>query len=198
VALSVVTLISITAVIFAWRARAGRTTVSPPARFETVGTLAPQLSQAVRDALVQELAATRVELLKAQHFASARVVSVNGNETKNGMATETRAGKAVASILAEGQAFLDAGEPEKALKCFDAALALQPDHAEIHVKMGGAFDKLGQVDDALRCFDRAIAADDSQPVAYLLKGGLFNRLARYEEASQCYEQALRKQKKSAA
>ena len=103
----------------------------------------------------------------------------------------------VASLLAEGQARVEAGELEKALKCFDAAHALQPGRADTLVKIGGVFEKLGRTEEALQAFDRAIAADDSLTIAYLQRGGLFNRLARYEEASQCYEKALLKQKKIA-
>lgn len=199
-ALALVAVLSVAAIIFAWRARAARTVAVAvaPGRLEPAGALAPQISQAVRDALVQELAVTRLELFKAQQSASARFISMNGHETRSGNAAEGRAVSAVAGLLAEGQAFADAGELPKAIKCFDAALTLQPEHPDVLLKLGGVLDKLGRVDEALGCFDRAIAADDSQPVAYLLKGGLYNRLARHEEASKCYEQALLKQRKPAA
>jgi tetratricopeptide (TPR) repeat protein len=200
-ALVVVFIVSIAAVVFAWRARsvpAVAPAAATTARLEPAGTLVPQVSQAVRDALVQELAATRLELFKAQQIASARVVSANGYESRAHGTPPDRAGSAVAGLLAEGQTFADAGELAKAVKCFDAALAIQPDSTDALLKLGGVLDRLGRVDEALGCFDRAIAADDSQPVAYLLKGGLFNRLARHEEASKCYEQALLKQRKPAA
>jgi tetratricopeptide (TPR) repeat protein len=101
----------------------------------------------------------------------------------------------VASLLTEGQALLDAHEPEKALECFNTALELEPNHAEALVKKGGALEKLGKTDDAIACYDRAIEANSALTIAHLHKGGLFNRLARYDEALQCYEQALRTQEK---
>ena len=103
----------------------------------------------------------------------------------------------VAGLLAEGQSLVGANEAEKALKCFDEALELQPKHAEALVKKGGALEKLGRLDDAIACYDRAIAANDGMTIAYLHKGGLFNRMARYDEALHCYEQALRTQEKKA-
>ena len=101
----------------------------------------------------------------------------------------------VASLLAEGQSLVVANEPKKALECFDEALELQPKHAEVLVKKGGALEKLGRLDEAVACYDRAIAANEGMTIAYLHKGGLFNRMARYDEALQCYEQALRTQEK---
>jgi tetratricopeptide (TPR) repeat protein len=101
----------------------------------------------------------------------------------------------VANLLAEGQSQLDAHEPGKALECFDAALGLDPKHAEALVKKGGALEKLGRTDEAIACYDRAIEANSALTIAHLHKGGLFNRMARYDEALLCYEQALRTQEK---
>ena len=95
-----------------------------------------------------------------------------------------------ADPLAEGQAFLDANEPQKALDCFEIILSAQPQSPEALVKKASALEKLGRVDEALACCDRAIAADGALVTAYLHKGGLLNRLRRYEEALSCYEQAM--------
>jgi Tetratricopeptide repeat len=104
----------------------------------------------------------------------------------------------VDDFLAEGARRLETGETDGALKCFEAALGLDPGRAEAHVKVGTALDRLGRTGEALQALDRALALNDSLATAYLHKGGIYNRLARYDEAMRCYEQALRKQKKSAA
>jgi tetratricopeptide (TPR) repeat protein len=117
-------------------------------------------------------------------------------EHKNGAADDRD--ECVANLIAEGQSLLDAHALEKALECFDMALAIQPQHAEALVKKAGALEKLDRLDEAFACYDRAIEADGSLAIAYLHKGGLFNRLARYDEALQCYEQALRSQEKKTA
>jgi tetratricopeptide (TPR) repeat protein len=116
-------------------------------------------------------------------------------ETKPEDSTDRDRDECVASLLAEGQALLDAHEPEKALECFNAALELEPKYAEALVKKGGALEKLGKTDEAIACYDLAIAANSALTIAHLHKGGLFNRMARYDEALQCYEQALRTQEK---
>jgi len=104
----------------------------------------------------------------------------------------------VANLVTEGQALLDANEPQKALECFDTALGLYPRHPEALVKRGGALEKLGRLDEAIASYDQAIQADDGLTIAYLHKGGLFNRLSRYDEALQCYERALQTQEKKTA
>ena len=117
------------------------------------------------------------------------------SEIKQENSTADDRNECVASLLTEGQALLDAHDPEKALECFDVALGLDPKHAEALVKKGGALEKLGRTDEAIACYDRAIAANSALTIAHLHKGGLFNRMARYDEALQCYEQALRTQEK---
>jgi tetratricopeptide (TPR) repeat protein len=154
--------------------------------------LAPQFVDAVKQAVVNELTTTRAESPKTVPIAVVR-------ENQNGSGPPAnRAGNFVMNLLAEGQSLVEAGELDKAVKCFEAALVLQPDRAEALVKMGGVLEKLDRADEALQFYDRAIALDESLTIAYLNKGGLFNRLARYDEALRCYEQALHKQKRSAA
>jgi tetratricopeptide (TPR) repeat protein len=102
-----------------------------------------------------------------------------------------------ADLLAEGQKYLDANLPLKALECFDQFLAAEPSRADAMVKRSAALEKLGRDDDALAGYNRAIATDSSLVIAHLHKGGLLNRLRRYDEALNCYEQALLGQEKKA-
>jgi tetratricopeptide (TPR) repeat protein len=98
-------------------------------------------------------------------------------------------------LLAEGEKYLEAEAPLKALECFDKFLAAQPERADAVVKRGAALEKLGRDDEALAGYNRAIAMDSSLVIAHLHKGGLLNRLRRYDEALNCYEQALLGQEK---
>ncbi len=154
--------------------------------------LTPQLVDAVKQVVVKELAASRAE-------APNTVPMADIHKDQNGLAqTANHVGNFVTNLLLEGQSLADAGEFDKAVKCFEAALVLQPNRAEAFVKLGGILDKQDRTEEALQYYDRAIALDESLTIAYLNKGGLFNRLARYDEAMRCYEQALHRQKKSAA
>ncbi len=100
-------------------------------------------------------------------------------------------------LLSEGQKYLDANLPLKALECFDSFLSTQPARADALVKRAMALEKLGRDDEALAGYNRAIAADNTLVIAHLHKGGLLNRLRRYDEALNCYEQALLGQDKKA-
>jgi tetratricopeptide (TPR) repeat protein len=93
-------------------------------------------------------------------------------------------------LLTEGQKYLDANLPLKALECFDKSLSAEPGRADIMVKRALALEKIGRDDDALAGYNRAIALDNTLVIAHLHKGGLLNRLRRYDEALNCYEQAL--------
>jgi len=128
--------------------------------------------------------------------SNARLLDVVGRLEKRILELESGgrllAGPSAKSIdpLAEGQKFLDANEPQKALECFEKLLSALPQNAEALVKKASALEKLGRTDEALAFCDRAISADASLVTAYLHKGGLLNKLARYEESLKCYEQAM--------
>jgi tetratricopeptide (TPR) repeat protein len=158
----------------------------------TPSGLTPRLVDAVKQAVVKELAGTRAEAPNTVPMADIR------KDQNGSVSPENHVGNFVTNLLLEGQSLADTSELDKAVKCFEAALVLQPDRAEALVKMGGVLDKLDRAEEALQYYDRAIALDESLTIAYLNKGGLCNRLARYDEALRCYEQALHKQKKSAA
>ncbi|MBW8865499.1 MAG: hypothetical protein JF609_11390, partial [Verrucomicrobia bacterium] len=110
------------------------------------------------------------------------------------VATTTSTPK-TSDLLTEGQKYLDANAPLKALECFDQFLSANPERADGLVKRAAALEKLGREDEALMCYNHAITADNSLVIAHLHKGGLLNRLRRYDEALNCYEQALQAQEK---
>ncbi len=100
-----------------------------------------------------------------------------------------------ADLLAEGQKYLDANSPQKALECFEKFLSAHPDHSDATLKRAMALEKLGRDDEALSGYNRAITLDNTLVIAHLHKGGLLNRLRRYDEALNCYELALLGQEK---
>jgi len=114
---------------------------------------------------------------------------INELETGQKLLPEIASDKPV-DLLTEGQKYLDANLPLKALECFDKFLAASPARPDAVVKRAVALEKLGRDDEALASYNRAIATDNSLVIAHLHKGGLLNRLRRYDEALNCYEQAL--------
>jgi tetratricopeptide (TPR) repeat protein len=99
----------------------------------------------------------------------------------------------VTALLGKGQTFLNLDQAEKALACFDEALAMDPDHLDALIKRGAALERLQRFDDAIAVYDRIIGLDGRQTTAYLLKGGVFNRMKRFNDALACYDQALKSQ-----
>jgi tetratricopeptide (TPR) repeat protein len=135
--------------------------------------------------------ASAAQLLSAVSRLEQRIHEL---ENGQGLLPEMAADKPV-DLVAEGQRYLDANLPLKALECFDKFLAGEPGRADAIVKRATALEKLGRDEEALAGYNRAIAADNTLVIAHLHKGGLLNRLRRYDEALNCYEQALLGQEK---
>lgn len=149
-----------------------------------------QLSNSRLFNVVERLEKRILELEHVARAPLAETTSPFGDGHNGAPSAAADRDECLANLLAEGQLLLNRNEPEKALECFDQALALDPKLAETLIKKAGALEKLNRFDEALGCYDEAIAVDGSLTVAYLHKGGLFNRMSRYEDALQCYEHAL--------
>jgi tetratricopeptide (TPR) repeat protein len=159
---------------------------------------AVQLSNARLFNVVERLEKRILELEHTARAPLGATAAPSGDGHNGEPPASTDRGECVANLLAEGQLSLDRDEPEKALECFEHALALEPKQAEALIKKAAALEKLNRFEEAIGCYDDAIAADGSMTIAYLHKGGLFNRMSRYEEALQCYEHALHTHDKRAA
>jgi len=144
-----------------------------------------------------------LELEQGSRAALAETNSATAGENKNEAPAAANSnsnghGDRITDMIADGQTLLNANQPEKALRLFDEALAIDPKSADALIKKGGALEKLERFNEAVACYDRVIETSSPATMAYLQKGGLFNRLARYDEALKCYELALQAQEKKSA
>lgn len=89
-----------------------------------------------------------------------------------------------------GTAFNELKQPDKALACFDQALALKPDYAEAYDKRGNALHDLGRLDEALASYDKALALNPGFAEACNDRGNVLQALKRLDEALASYDQAL--------
>jgi tetratricopeptide (TPR) repeat protein len=82
------------------------------------------------------------------------------------------------------------GELDAALASFDAALACQPDLAEVHGNRGSVLTDLGRLVEAIESYDRALALNPNSFEDCCNRGIALNMLGRHEEALACFDRAI--------
>jgi tetratricopeptide (TPR) repeat protein len=94
------------------------------------------------------------------------------------------------ACLARGNAFYARGDYERALDCYDRAVALNAEHAEAHDRRGYALGRLGRHEQALAAHDRAVQLQPSFANAHNNRGVELRRLGRDEEGLAAYDRAI--------
>lgn len=89
-----------------------------------------------------------------------------------------------------GTAFLKAGDLQRALADFDAALALKPNHASALNNRGSVRTDLGDYEAALKDCSEAIRLDPTLANAWNNRGNVFTRLGQFNRALEEYQQAI--------
>jgi tetratricopeptide (TPR) repeat protein len=77
-----------------------------------------------------------------------------------------------------------------AIAHYRAALAINPDEAQVHTNLGTAWMETGLYDDALNEFQTAVRLAPGYSEAYLNTGTDLQHLGRYQEAEAAYREAL--------
>ena len=90
----------------------------------------------------------------------------------------------------KGNKFFHAGAFEKAIACWDKAIALKADFHQAWTNRGLALNSLGRYQEALDSYDRALTVKPEFYAALLDRGVALKNLGRYEAALACYEHAL--------
>ena len=83
-----------------------------------------------------------------------------------------------------------AGRFAEALASFDAALALEPNSAELCNSRGNALRRLKRLPEALASYERAIALAPELAAAWNNRGLVLQAMRRFEEAAASYRRAL--------
>ena len=94
------------------------------------------------------------------------------------------------SLVAEGQAFLQAGNPREAELRFRRALAHDAGDAPALLGLGIIAHQTGHYAEALALFDRVIAADPSSAAAHVNRGNSLAAQQQYAAAVEAFETAL--------
>ncbi|HEY7081304.1 MAG TPA: tetratricopeptide repeat protein [Nitrososphaeraceae archaeon] len=109
----------------------------------------------------------------------------------------------------KGQALVNLGKHQEAVKCFDEALRIQPLYNEAAKEKEAALEiqrqkestliiqegqlhlKNGRYNSAIDSFTKAIDANPNYALAYTYKGDTLYKLQRYEEAIKYFDEALK-------
>lgn len=102
-------------------------------------------------------------------------------------------GNAADRCKSEGDALRKQGRFEEAVRCYEDALRLRPDHADTRNNLGVALGALGHRMQAIECFRAAVALDSGFAEAHINLGNLLQEQGRFEAAIDAYREALRAQ-----
>ena len=80
---------------------------------------------------------------------------------------------------------------EKAIKCFDKALEIDPNDSDSWALKGTSLDLLNRSQEAIKCFDKALEINPRDAEVWRDRGLAFEeKLGNLEEAIKCYDKAL--------
>lgn len=90
----------------------------------------------------------------------------------------------------QGDDFDDKGEKEKAIYCFDQAIALNPDYHAAHYNKGLCLSSQGKKGEAIECYEKVISIIPNDAMAYYSKGSALDDLGKKQEAIVWYDKAI--------
>jgi tetratricopeptide (TPR) repeat protein len=90
-----------------------------------------------------------------------------------------------------GAALAQAGRVQEAIRQYEQALRIKPDHAEAHNNLGVLLGQAGRVQEAIRQYEQALRIKPDFAGAHYNLGVILGQAGRVQEAIGHYEQALR-------
>ena len=80
-------------------------------------------------------------------------------------------------------------EYQKAIECFEKALAIKKYFHEACYNMGNAYDELGKHQKVIDCYEKALTIKADLHQAWNNMGNLYGKLGEYQKAIDCCEKA---------
>ena len=80
---------------------------------------------------------------------------------------------------------------EKAIKCYDKAIQIDPNHFTSLNNKGVALVALNRYDEALKCYDESLSIEPNYIEAWNNKGSLYELKDQSDEAIKCYDKAIK-------
>lgn len=99
-----------------------------------------------------------------------------------GTAADREADPRAATLIAEGQAALEAGQPQRAIDAFEAALTVDPGYTPIYLELAEAARREGLQGKAIRYYRYALARDPENVAAISGEGAALVEKGAVEKA----------------
>ncbi|MEQ8187231.1 MAG: tetratricopeptide repeat protein [Candidatus Eremiobacterota bacterium] len=90
----------------------------------------------------------------------------------------------------KGLDFFNQGKYEEAIKYYDKALDIEPEHVKTWHNKGVLLKKLGKNTEAIECYDKVLEIDPEALNTWYNRGIILKELGQNEEAMKCYDKAL--------
>jgi predicted O-linked N-acetylglucosamine transferase (SPINDLY family) len=90
-----------------------------------------------------------------------------------------------------GNALLEAGAHNEAIKCYQRVIQLKPDHADAHHNLGAVLKRKGRLDQAIESYRRAIQFKPNRAEGHYNLGNALRFKVQLDEAVDCYQRAIR-------
>jgi tetratricopeptide (TPR) repeat protein len=91
-----------------------------------------------------------------------------------------------------GDRYLDAGEVGEAVRAYEKALEVIPEHPGVFSDLALAASSVGESEEALTLYDRSLVADPNQSQVLVNRGVVLENLGRGEEAIASFQEAAEK------
>ena len=91
----------------------------------------------------------------------------------------------------KGNSLSSLGRLKEAIKCYDMALEINPQHAEAWFNKGVSLDSLGRFDEAIKCYDRALEINPQDADAWFGKAMAKDKLGLRLDAVQSYRRFIK-------
>jgi tetratricopeptide (TPR) repeat protein len=137
------------------------------------------------------LCAQRVAPAPAQAASTSRGVKARGSMRKTQTPAPAVAGDARAdAYIAEGDRHAGEGDWAGALKSYEQAVAVDPNHPQAHIYIGDAYMSLGKYLEAFAAYKEAVRVAPTNPEAHYSLGAAYNDMAMYGDAFKPFVRAI--------
>jgi len=89
-----------------------------------------------------------------------------------------------------GLAYIERGQWDQAIACFQKAISTQPTYTSAHCNLGNALLQQGNYKEAIISFKEALSIDPNFAEVYYNLGIALNKIEKFEEAIACFEAAI--------